>query len=213
MKHVALVTSPHASARIKAIRTEKALAMDGVHYVLTGEELCANVDPLFVGVDAPKVARYPLARGVVRYAGEWVVAVVADTRALAEDAAEKIEIDYEPTAYVLDPEKAILPDAVLVHPEHGSNVLYRRKFVWGPVEEDFARSQHTLSFRVHWGRSATVPIETFGVAAQWDPGRSCSTSGPRSRCRSFPTRRRARCGCPATRCACISTSTWAAATA
>ena len=171
MKHVALVTSPHASARIKAIRTEKALALAGVHYVLTGEELCANVDPLFVGVDAPKVARYPLARGVVRYAGEWVVAVVADTRALAEDAAEKIEIDYEPTAYVLDPEKAILPDAVLVHPEHGSNVLFRRKFVWGPVEEDFARSQHTLSFRVHWGRSATVPIETFGVAAQWDPGR------------------------------------------
>ena len=170
MKHIALVTSPHASARIKAIRTDKALAMQGVHYVLTGEELCANVDPLYVGVDAPRVARYPLARGVVRYAGEWVVAVVADSRALAEDAAEKIEIDYEPTAYVLDPEKAILPDAVLVHPEHGSNVLYRRKFVWGPVEADFARSLHKLSFRARWGRSATVPIETFGVAARWDPG-------------------------------------------
>ena len=170
MKHVALVTSPHASARIKSISTAKALALPGVHYALTGEELCANVDPLFVGVDAPKVARYPLARGVVRYAGEWVVAVVADTRALAEDAAERIEIDYEPTAYILDPEKAILPGAVLVHPEHGSNVLYRRTFTWGPVEEDFARSQHKLSFRVHWGRSATVPIETFGVAAQWDPG-------------------------------------------
>ena len=170
MKHVALVTSPHASARIKAVRTDKALALAGVHYVLTGEELCANVDPLFVGVDAPKVARYPLARGVVRYAGEWVVAVVADSRALAEDAAERIEIDYEPTPYILDPEKAILPGAVLVHPEHGSNVLYRRKFVWGPVEADFARAKHTLSFRVHWGRSATVPIETFGVAAQWDPG-------------------------------------------
>ncbi len=171
MKHVALVTSPHASARIKAVRTDQALALAGVHYALTGEELCANVDPLHAGVDAPRVARYPLARGVVRYAGEWVVAVVADTRALAEDAAEKVEIDYEPTAYVLDPEKAILPDAVLVHPGHGSNVLYRRKFVWGPVEEDFARSQHTLSFRARWGRSATVPIETFGVAAQWDPGR------------------------------------------
>ena len=170
MKHVALVTSPHASARIKAVRTDKALALAGVRYVLTGEELCANVDPLYVGVDAPRVARYPLARGVVRYAGECVVAVVADSRALAEDAAEKIEIDYEPMAYVLDPEKAILPDAVLVHPEHGSNVLYRRKFVWGPVEADFARAKHTLSFRVHWGRSATVPIETFGVAAQWDPG-------------------------------------------
>ncbi len=170
MKHVALVTSPHASARIKAIRTVKALALPGVHYALTGEELCANVDPLFVGVDAPRVARYPLARGVVRYSGEWVVAVVADSRALAEDAAERIEIDYEPTDYILDPEKAILPGAVLVHPDHGSNVLYRRTFTWGPVEADFAKAQHQLSFRVHWGRSATVPIETFGIAAQWDPG-------------------------------------------
>ncbi len=170
MKHVALVTSPHASAIIKAIRTQKALEVPGVQYVLTGEELCANVEPLHVGVDAPKVARYPLARGVVRYAGEWVVAVVADTRALAEDAAEKVDIDYEPTPYVLDPEQALLPGAVLVHPEHGSNVLFRRKFVWGPVEKDFERSKHKLSFRVKWGRSATVPIETFGVAAHWHPG-------------------------------------------
>ena len=170
MKHVALVTSPHASAKIKAIRTDRAAALPGVHYVLTGEELCAGVDALMVGVDTPKVARYPLAHGVVRYAGEWVVAVVADSRALAEDAAELVEIDYEPTPYILDPEKAILPGAVLVHPAHGSNVLYRRKFVWGPVEEDFAKAGHTVSCRVHWGRSATVPIETFGIAAQWNPG-------------------------------------------
>jgi 2-furoyl-CoA dehydrogenase large subunit len=170
LKHVALVTSPHASARIKSIRTDKALAIPGVHYVLTGEELCAAVEPMMVGVDTPKVVRYPLARGVVRYAGEWVVAVVADTRALAEDAAEKVEIDYEATPYILDPEKSIEPGAVLVHPEHGSNVLYRRTFVWGPVQEDFARAEHTLSFRVRWARNATVPIETFGVAAQWHPG-------------------------------------------
>ncbi|MCX7141355.1 MAG: xanthine dehydrogenase family protein molybdopterin-binding subunit [Proteobacteria bacterium] len=170
MKHVALVTSPHASARIKAIRTDAALALSGVHCVLTGEELCAATDPLLVGVDAPKVTRYPLAHGVVRYAGEWVAAVVADSRALAEDAAEKIAVDYEPTEYVLDPEKAVESGSAQVHPLHGSNVLYRRKFVWGPVEEDFARAEHRLATRVRWGRSATVPIETFGVAAQWDPG-------------------------------------------
>ena len=170
MKHVALVTSPYAAARIKAIRAEKALALAGVHYVLTGEELCAATDSLPIGVDAPRVTRYPLAHGVVRYAGEWVAAVVADTRALAEDAAEKVEVDYEPGAYVLDPEKAMEPGAVLVHPAHGSNVLYRRKFVWGPVEEDFRHAEHQLALRVHWGRSATVPIETFGVAAQWNPG-------------------------------------------
>ena len=170
MKHVALVTSPHASARIKAIRTDKALAMPGVHCALTGAELCAAVEPMMVGVDTPKVKRYPLANGVVRYAGEWVVAVVADTRALAEDAAEKVEIDYEPTPYILDPEESIKPGAVLVHPDHGSNVLYHRKFVWGAVDEDFARAEHRLSLRVRWARNATVPIETFGVAAQWNPG-------------------------------------------
>ncbi|MDH4192187.1 MAG: xanthine dehydrogenase family protein molybdopterin-binding subunit [Betaproteobacteria bacterium] len=168
-KHVALLTSPHASARIKAIRTAKALALPGVCYVLTGDELCAATDPLLVGVDTPLVKRYPLARDVVRYAGEWVAAVVADSRHVAEDAVERIEVDYEPTAYILDPEKAIEPGAALVHPEHGSNVLYRRRFVWGPVEENFARAEHRLEFRARWGRSATVPIETFGVLAQWDP--------------------------------------------
>ncbi len=170
MKHVALVTSPHAAARIKAIHAEAALALPGVHYVLTGEELCAGVEPVLPGVDAPKVTRYPLARGVARYAGEWVAAVVADTRALAEDAAERVVVDYEPIAYVLDPEKALEADAPLVHPAHGSNVLYRRKYVWGAVEKDFAHAEQQVSLRVRWARSATVPIETFGVAAQWDAG-------------------------------------------
>src|SRR5262245_28882471 len=159
MKHVALVTSPYAAARITSIQSEKALALPGVRYVLTGAELCSATEPLLSGVEAPNAPRYPLAHGVVRYAGEWVAAVVADTRALAEDAAEKIEVQYEETAYVLDPEKAIEPDAPLVHPLHGSNVLYRRTFVWGPVEEDFARAEHRLALRVRWGRSATVPIE------------------------------------------------------
>jgi len=170
MKHVALVASPHASARIVSIRTDAALAAPGVVYVLTGEEFCANTDSLAVGVDAPKVTRFALAKDVVRYAGEWVTAVVADSRALAEDAAELIEIDYEPLPHVIDAEKALAPGAPLVHPAHGSNVLYHRKFVWGPVEEAFAEAEHKISFRAVWGRSATVPIETFGVAAQWDAG-------------------------------------------
>lgn len=170
MKHVALVTSPHPSARIKAIRTGKALAVPGVHYVLTGEEFVANTDALQMGVDAPKVLRYALAHRVVRYAGEWVAAVVADTRALAEDAAELVEVDYEPLPYVLDPEQAFADKSILVHPDHGSNVLYHRVYKWGPVDEAFERAQHKLSFTVRWARSATVPIETFGVIAQWHPG-------------------------------------------
>src|SRR3989442_4415804 len=110
MKHVALVASPHASARIVSIRTEAALAMPGVLYVLTGEEFCANTDSLLIGVDCPKVTRWALARGVVRYAGEWVAAVVADTRALAEDAAELVEVHYEALPHVIDAEMALTPE-------------------------------------------------------------------------------------------------------
>jgi 2-furoyl-CoA dehydrogenase large subunit len=170
MKHVALVASPHASARIVSIEAKPALALPGVLTVLTGEEFCAGTDSLVTGVDAPKLTRYALAKDVVRYAGEWVAAVVADTRAIAEDAAERIEVEYEPLPHVIDAEHAMQPGAPLVHPSHGSNVILHKKFVWGPVEEAFAKAQHQLAFRATWGRSSTVPIETFGVAAQWDPG-------------------------------------------
>jgi 2-furoyl-CoA dehydrogenase large subunit len=170
MKHVALVASPHASARIVSIDVKPALALPGVLTVLTGEEFCASTDSLVTGVDAPKLTRYALAKDVVRYAGEWVAAVVADTRAIAEDAAERIEVEYEPLPHVIDAEHAMQPGAPLVHPAHGSNVILHKKFVWGPVDEAFAKAQHRLAFRATWGRSSTVPIETFGVAAQWDPG-------------------------------------------
>ena len=170
VKHVALVASPHASARIVSIKTEAALALRGVHYVLTGEEFCAATDALAIGVDAPSVVRYSLAKDVVRYAGEWVAAVVADTRAIAEDAVELIEVEFEPTPHVIDPEEAVKDGGPLVHPAHGSNVILKKHFTWGPVTEAFARAEHKLSLRAIWGRSSTVPIETFCVAAQWDAG-------------------------------------------
>src|SRR5262249_23279699 len=169
LKHVALVASPHASARIVSVRTDAARALPGVHYVLTGEELCAATDSLPIGVDAPKVTRWALARDHVRYAGEWVAAVVADSRALAEDAAELIEVEYEPLPHVTDQEQAMAEASPLVHPAHGSNVILHRHFVWGPVEDEFAKAEHQLSFRATWNRNATVPIETFAVVAQWNP--------------------------------------------
>jgi 2-furoyl-CoA dehydrogenase large subunit len=167
--HVAIVASPYASAKITGIDTAAAAAVPGVHYILTGEELCAGTDSLMIGVDTPKVTRYPLAKDVVRYAGEWVVAVVAESRAIAEDAAELVDVQYETLPFVIDPEES-LQGAVLVHPAHGSNVLYHRKFVWGPVAEQFAQAEHRIAFRATWGRSATVPIETFGVTCEWNAG-------------------------------------------
>ena len=173
MLHIALVASPHASAKIVAIDASAALALPGVHAVLTGDELCAATEPMLPGVDAPQVTRFPLARGVVRYCGEWVVAVVAETRALAEDAAELVQVDYETLPHIVEPEAACLKDAPLVHPHFGSNIIFHRKFVWPAAngetpDQQFAQCDHSLSYRVRWSRNATVPIETFGVACSWN---------------------------------------------
>ncbi len=170
MKHAALVTSPWPAARIRSIDCRAALQLDGVVGVATGEEMAAETNPLANGVAIPNVKFWPLAPGRARYVGDWVAVVVADDRYIAEDAAELIEIDYEPLPFVIDPEEAFQPDSPPVYPDHSGNVLYHRKFVWGPVEEDFRTAAHDLSFRVRWGRNSTVPIETFGVVARWDPG-------------------------------------------
>ncbi|MBM3487202.1 MAG: xanthine dehydrogenase family protein molybdopterin-binding subunit [Alphaproteobacteria bacterium] len=171
MKHVAVIASPHAAARIAAIRTAKALAVPGVVAVVTGADIVAATNPMQHGLDIPGVRWYALAVDRARYAGEWVAAVVADSRYVAEDAAELIEVDYEPLPFVIDPEAAFQPGSPPVHPDHKSNVLFQRRFVYGDVDGDFRRADHTLSFRVRWGRSSTVPIETFGVLARWDEGR------------------------------------------
>jgi len=169
MLHVALVMSPHPAARIVAIDTAAALALPGVRAVVTGAELMQGTEPILSGLDLPSMKRYPLALGVVRYAGEWVAAIVAESRALAEDAAELVEVDYEPLPQVIDPEAAMQPDAPRVHGDLDGNVLYRRRFVWGPVAADFAAPAHKVAYRARWHRSATVPIETFGVVARWNP--------------------------------------------
>ena len=166
--HVAIVASPYASARIVRIDTQAALQMPGVHAVVTGEQLQAQTDAMLPGVDAPQVRRFALAHQVVRYSGEWVVAVVAESRALAEDAAELVLVDYDITPQVVDPLQAMQADAPLVHPAHGSNVIFDRTFDWGPVAQDMAACAHQLSYSVQWSRNATVPIETFAVSCQWN---------------------------------------------
>ena len=166
--HVALVTSPHAHARITAIDAKTALAADGVVAVLTGAELEANTNPLRQYLHLQNVLWFPLAATVTRYAGEWVAAVLGTSRAIAEDAAELVSVDYEPLPAALDPEKAIRDDAPLVHAAHGTNVLTHREFSWGDPAPDDAG---TARVRVRWNRNSTVPLETFGVVASWDPAR------------------------------------------
>jgi 2-furoyl-CoA dehydrogenase large subunit len=171
MLHVALVPSSIPAGHIMSIDKPAALAVPGVHAVATGAELAAAIEPLMNGLETPNVRRYPLAVGQTRYCGEWVAAVVAETRAIAEDAAELVEVSYKPMPFVLDAEEAVAPGAPPVHPAHGSNVLLDKQFVWGDVDGDFARAPRSLSYRIVWGRNSTVPIETFGVVTEWDAWR------------------------------------------
>jgi len=169
--HVALVTSPHPHARIVAIDTKAALQVPGVVAVLTGDELAADTEPLRQYLDVPEVQWRPLAVGSTRYAGEWVAAVVADSRAVAEDGAELVFVDYEPLPFVMDPEVAAREDSPLVHPTHGTNVMADRHFAWGDVDGNRALADRTTTVRTRWNRNSTVPLETFGVIAAWDPHR------------------------------------------
>ncbi|MGH3739988.1 MAG: xanthine dehydrogenase family protein molybdopterin-binding subunit [Micromonosporaceae bacterium] len=169
--NVGLVTSPHPHARILDIDSAAALAVPGVVAVLTGAELAKGTEPLRQYLDVPEVQWRPLAVDETRYAGEWVAAVVATSRAVAEDGAELVRVDYDPLSYVMDPERAAQPDSPLVHPKHRSNVMAQREFAWGDVEADLARAEDTTSVRCRWNRNSTVPLETFGVVASWDPHR------------------------------------------
>jgi 2-furoyl-CoA dehydrogenase large subunit len=170
VKHVAPLPSPYPRAKILSVDVSEALAMPGVLAAVTGNEIAAATEPLFQGLDVPKLRWYPLAHQLTRYAGEWVAAVCAETRALAEDACENIKVEYEPLEAIVDPEAALKPGAPLVHPDHGSNLLYSGQFVWGPVDREFAAAKHKIRYRTRWGRSATVPIETYGALARWDKG-------------------------------------------
>ena len=171
MLHVAMVTSPYACAEIKSIDADDALEIPGVRYVLTGAELFENINPLLSGLDLPNVKRIPLAHERARYAGEWVAAVVAETRHIAEDAAELVQVDYIPIDFVIDPEEAMKPGAPMVHPQHGSNILCDKTWDWGDVDKDFSEASNSIAFRVKWSRNSTIPIETFVVTAKWDEGK------------------------------------------
>lgn len=169
--HVALVGSPAAAGRITSIDSTAAEALPGVVAVVDGAELAAATSPLKQYIEVPEIAWRPLAAEHVCYAGEWVAAVVAESRALAEDAAELIQVEIDARPAVVDAEAALEDGAPVVHVEHGSNLAYQRTFTWGPVADDVAAAEHYAEVRVRWGRSSTVPLETFGVLAEWDAGR------------------------------------------
>src|ERR1700741_169455 len=111
MGYLHFVRSPYAHAHITRVDVSAAEAVDGVYGTLTGEEVAALTDPFFQISSAPgaHIKDFALAVGKVRFVGESVVAVVAETRELARDASELVEVDYEPLAPVVDARKAQEP--------------------------------------------------------------------------------------------------------
>ena len=164
----AVVRSPFAHARLGAIDVEAALALPGVAAVLTGADLGERAHALPAGaVDDGIVADagHPvLARDRVRYAGEAVALVVAESRAVAEDAAELVDVDYEPLEPVLDPRTAAgMP---LLHDGVADNRLVTWQRTHGDVEGAFAAADRVVSQSFHIPRLVAAPIETRGAIAR-----------------------------------------------
>ncbi len=174
MLHVILVRSPHAHAKVTSLRTDAARGAPGVVAVWTGVDVAARCGPLPLGarlkdMKAPK--RYPLVvDGAVRHVGDPVAAVVATSPAAAVDAAELVEIDYEPLPSVQDPEAAMEPSAPILHGELGTNVCFRVQFGGGNVQEAFARAEVVVRTRLVNQRLIASAMEPRGVVAHYKGG-------------------------------------------
>jgi len=181
MLHAAFVRSPHAHARIRAVRADAARRLPGVAHVFTFGDLerWMKPMPLFGAVppglaarvqvtmrQAPQVA---MCRDVVRHVGEIVAMVLAPSRALAEDAGELVEVDYERLTPVTDMLDAAEPASPLIHAEWGSNVAVAFETGFGDVAAAFREADVSVRERFFIQRYVGMPIETRGVVARWDP--------------------------------------------
>lgn len=167
LRHVALLRSPYAHARIASIDVTAAAGMAGVIGVLTGADLAGALQPLASAVRAP-VTYLPIAVDKVRYVGEPVALVAATDRYLAEDALEAIEVDYDPLPAVVDPVAALAEDAALVHEAVGSNLVHRRGFRYGDPQAAFAGADETVRLDWRYPRQSSTPMETCGAIAQFE---------------------------------------------
>ncbi|GAA4333224.1 molybdopterin-dependent oxidoreductase [Pigmentiphaga soli] len=163
--HAAVVRSPHAHARLSAVRADKALALPGVRAVLTGDDVRRWSRPFIVGVKQP-MEMWALAVDKVRYVGEPVAVVVAEDRYRAEDAVDLIEVDYEPLPAVVDI-RAAMDDAIVLHEQVGSNVVSDRSFRYGDPEAAFAAAPHRVEISVEYPRNSCTPIECAVVVAEF----------------------------------------------
>ena len=171
MLHIRFVRSSYAHARIARVDVSKAEKFPGVVCTLTGAEIKRQVQP-FIEIGpggAQKIADYPMAVDKVVFQGEPVAAVVAETRLAAEDAAELVEVDYEPLPPVVTAEDA-LKDESLLHPAMGTNRNWHGVFEYGDVEKAFKQAAHVVHIgRLHFHRFSSTPLECNVILANWDP--------------------------------------------
>src|SRR5262245_54714813 len=173
MLHVCFVRSPHPRARIVSVDAAAALALPGVHAVFTAADLNGEVKEAWytgTGKMIPDTPRPPLADGEARFAGDIVALVVADSRYLAEDATELVEVDYEPLPAVPDYARARSADA-LVHEGYPGNLA--GELAGAPADtiaDAYDQAAHVVSETIWEQAHAAVPMETRGLVAEWSRG-------------------------------------------
>ncbi len=167
--HAAILRSPHAHAEIRSIYTAGALALPGVDCVVTGEDARRWTRSFAVAVKTA-MEQWCLATDRVRYVGEPVAVALARDRHTAEDALERIAVEYRPLPAIVDPTAAARPDASLLHPAVGSNIVSDRSFCYGDPEVAFAAAEHRISVTTTYPRNAGIPMECFVVIAEYHPG-------------------------------------------
>jgi CO/xanthine dehydrogenase Mo-binding subunit len=170
MLHLVFVRSPYAHANILAVDVSEAEKVPGVICTLTGEEVSQHIDPFFEIGPAPsnRILDYPMAVDRVRYQGEPVAAIIAETPAIAEDAAELVRVEYEPLTAVVDGEIAATDETIL-HAAMGTNIVWHGVFEYGEMDRAFAEAAHVIHIdHLHMHRFSSTPLENNAVIAQWD---------------------------------------------
>ena len=173
MLHAAILRSPYAHARIGSIDAAAARALPGVAGVFTYDDIAplAKTIPMRVfelpGMD--QFLQEPLASDTVRYAGEPLAIVAAESRYIAEDALELIAVEYEPLPAVADL-AAALSNESLLHPQNGagSNIAGRAQVGYGDIDAAFGAAEYTRKERFHTNRHTANPLETRGLAASYE---------------------------------------------
>src|SRR5215813_11660817 len=170
MLYLCFVRSPYAHAKIANVDTSTAESLPGVVAVLTGAEIAPQTQPFIeIGPDpCAKIKDYPLAVSKVRYQGEPVAALVAESASLADDGAELVQVDYEALDPLVDAEDA-LGDKSILHDEAGTNKVWNGVFDYGDVEKAFKEAAYVVSIeKMHFHRFSSTPLENNVVLAQWD---------------------------------------------